>query len=102
MKGTTYKLSNEIFNIVEAIEETLYDEKLEHLDKIKFNDEFFYLKKPAKGMEIKTYREKYQGNQLLSKELLRHDKFKVQNGIKVYGTEFRNSYKETSLLNNVV
>ena len=87
MNNTTYKLSNEIINVVEPNEEILFDENKEHLEKVKFEDEFFYLKNPSKGMEIKTYREKYENNHLISKELLRHDKFKVQNGIKIFGTE---------------
>ena len=40
-------------------------------------------------MEIKSYREKYVNGQLESKQLLRFDKFKVQNAIKIYGTKKR-------------
>ncbi len=80
-----FKLSNEIFNIVEPTEEIYVDEKCEYLDKVKFEDEYFFLKKGSRGLEIKSYREKYINNILISKELLRHDKFKVQNSIKVYG-----------------
>lgn len=83
--GVQYKLTNEILNIVEPTEEVFVDEKQEYLDKVKFEDEYFYLKKATKGMEIKSYREKYVNNLLISKELLRHDKFKVQNAVKVYG-----------------
>jgi len=36
-------------------------------------------------MEIKSYREKYVNNKLEDVQFLRHDKFKVQNTIKVYG-----------------
>lgn len=93
-KQTKYKLSNEIFNIAEPNEEILIDEKKEHIDKVKYEDECFFLKSPQKGMEIKTYREKYVDNILVSKELLRHDKFKVQNAVKVYGTEKRNTQEQ--------
>ena len=89
LNKTKYKLSNEIFNIVEPNEEILIDEKQEHLDKVKYEDEYFYLKTPRKGMEIKTYREKYVDNVLQTKELVRHDKFKVQNSVKVYGSQSR-------------
>lgn len=85
-----YKLSNEVFNIIEPTEEVFVDEKLEHLDKVTYEDEYFYLKKASKGMEIKTYREKYENNTLVAKELIRHDKFKVQNAIKIFGTKKRN------------
>ena len=51
-------------------------------------------------MEIKSYREKYVNNILVSKELLRYDKFKVQNSIKVYGImkkdDFINQEKGTA------
>lgn len=91
-----YKLSNEITNIVEPNEETLIDEKEEYTDKVIYQDQYFFLKKPQRGMEIKTYREKYVNNERVSKELLRHDKFKVQNGIKVYGNKTRESENKKS------
>ncbi len=94
-QNTQFKLTNEIFNIVEPTEEVLFDKKNEHTDKVLYEDEFFYLKKSSKGMEIKSYREKYVNNILISKELLRHDKFKVQNATKVYGTKKRNQEKST-------
>ena len=45
-------------------------------------------------MEIKSYREKYENNILVSRELLRHDKFKVQNAVKIYGNTKRNNIDE--------
>jgi len=89
LKNTSYKLKNEILNTTEPHEEVLTDEKQEHLDKVKFEDEWFYFKKGSRGMEIKTYREKYENNVLVSTELLRHDKFKVQNAVKIFGIEKR-------------
>lgn len=89
LKNKTYKLRNEILSSTEPIEEVFIDEKQEHLNKVKFEDEFFYLKKGSRGMEIKTYRETYVDNQLVSTELLRFDKFKVQNAVKIYGKEKR-------------
>jgi vancomycin resistance protein YoaR len=85
----SYKLTNEVFNICEPKEDVLTDDKQEHLDKVKFDDEYFYLKRGNRGMEIKTYREKYVNNTLVAKELLRHDKFKVQNSVKIYGSQKR-------------
>ena len=89
LKNTTYRLTNEILNTITPIEEVFVDEKNEYLDKVFYDDEFFYLKKGSPGMEIKSYREKYINNILISKELLRHDKFKVQNAIKIYGNTKR-------------
>ena len=89
MNNINYKLTNEIISVTEPIEEIKLDENLEHIDKVQYEDEFFYLKKASKGMEIKSYREKYVNGQLESKQLLRFDKFKVQNAIKIYGTKKR-------------
>ncbi len=87
--NTKYKLSNEIINSIEPKEEILIDEKNEYTDKVTYDDEFFYLKRGNRGMEIKSYREKYVDNVLINKELLRHDKFAVQNSVKVYGNKSR-------------
>ena len=85
MQNVKYKLKNEITNIVEPIEEIVVDKNQEHFEKVKYEDECFILKKGNRGMEVKSYREKYVNNILVSSELLRHDKFKVQNTVKVYG-----------------
>jgi len=87
--NTNYKLTNEIFNIVEPIEQIFVDTSKQYLDKVKYEDEFFYLKTASNGMEIKTYREKYVNNQLVNKQLLRHDKYPVQDAIKIYGSTKR-------------
>lgn len=89
LNNIKYKLTNEVFNIVEPIEEILFDEKQEYLNKVIYEDEFFYLKKGNIGVEIKSYRETYKDNILLNKQILRHDKYKVQNHVKVYGTKKR-------------
>ena len=83
--NTQFKLRNEILSIVQPTEEVLIDENGKYIDKVLYDDEYFYLKKASKGMEIKSYREKYVDNRLVSTELLRHDKFKVQNAVKIYG-----------------
>lgn len=90
LNNTYYKLKNEILNSVEPNEEILIDEHGKYIEKIMYDDEFFYLQKGSRGMEIKTYREKYINNVLVTTELLRHDKFKVKNSIKVYGSIKRN------------
>lgn len=94
MADTKYVLSNEIVKVEEPNEEIKLDEKQEYLDKVRYEDEYFYLKNAIKGMQIKSYREKYVSGKLVDKELLRFDKFKPQNAVKVYGIEKR----ETSIL----
>ena len=81
-----YKLLSEVFNVKDFEEEILIDEKQEYLDKVTFQDESFVLKSGSKGMEIKSYREKYVNDVLIETELIRHDKFKVQNTMKIFGS----------------
>lgn len=91
MGKTKYKLTNEIINVekpTNAIVE--YDEKGEYADKVLYTDEYFYLKTAQDGMEIKSYREKLVDNISVEKMLLRHDKFKVQNALIIYGTKKKN------------
>ena len=89
LKNVKYVLSNEIVSVTEPEEEILYDDKLEYLDKVQYTDESFCLKQASKGMEVKSYREKYVSNTLERKELLRDDKFKAQNSVIIFGTKKR-------------
>lgn len=86
---TKYVLSNEIVKVEEAGEEIIQDTKQEYLDKVRYDDECFYLKPAIKGMQVKSYREKYVAGKLVDKQQLRFDKFKPQNAVKVYGIEKR-------------
>lgn len=86
MQGISYKLSNEIVNVVQPVEEVIVDNNQQYIDKIRYCDEFFYLKNGVMGMEIFSYRKKYNGDILIHIEQLRHDKYKQQNAIKVYGS----------------
>lgn len=92
LKQTTFKLKNEILNVVEPVDEIVFDTNFEHIDKVVYEDEYFYLTKPSKGMTVKSYREEYLNNQLVNTELLRTDKFNVQNAKIVYGTKKREDY----------
>lgn len=98
LNGTEYKLSNEIVNVVEPVEEIIFDYSQEYSDKVQYEDESFCLKKASRGMEIKSYREKYVNGQLNSKTLLRTDKFKVQNAVIVYGTKKREKNEAENLI----
>lgn len=89
LDNVEYKLSNEIVSLTHPSEDIIYDTKQEYLDKIEYEDEYFYLKKATVGMEIKTFRETYINGVLSKKELLRFDKFKAQNAVKIYGTKKR-------------
>lgn len=89
LNNKSIKLTNEISNIIDPQNEIIYDTKQEYLDKVQFDDESFQLKKGNRGMDIKSYRETYVNNELVKKELLRTDKYKVQNSVIVYGTKKR-------------
>lgn len=89
LTGVSYKLTNEILDITEPTEEVIIDTEQKYADKVTFEDEYFYLKTATVGKTIKTYREKYVNGILVNKQLLRTDKYKVQNAIKVYGAKPR-------------
>ena len=89
LADTEYKTENEIISITAPKDEIEYDTQGKYLDKVEYDDEYFYLRQPSRGMEVKSYRLKYQSGKLVARELLRFDKFKVQNGVRVYGTKKR-------------
>lgn len=89
-----YKLKNEIVSTTEPVEEIVVDSEEKYTDKVLYEDESFYLQRAYKGMEIKSYREIYQNNKKIGEEFLRHDKYKVQNAIKVVGAKKREQTNE--------
>ena len=89
LNNVEYKLKNEIIKVEQPLEEVVLDIEGKYQDKVMFEDESFQLKKPSRGMEIKSYREKYVNGLLVYKQLLRYDKFKVQNGVTVFGVKPR-------------
>ena len=99
LNNTKYKLTNEIVSTTEPEEIIEYDTNNQYQDKVVFEDESFYLKKPSRGMEVKSYRETYQNGVLTNKQLLRYDKFKVQNAVKVFGTKKRTENEQSGLFN---
>lgn len=87
LKNIEYRLENEIVSVTEPNEEIKQDKSGEYADKVQFEDESFVLKKGSRGMEVKSYRAKYQNGQLIDKQLLRYDKYKPQNTIIIVGTK---------------
>ena len=85
----SYKLKNDILNVVEPEVEVKVDEDGKYLDKVVYEDESFYLQQAARGMEIKSYRQKLINGKVVSEEFLRHDKFVKQNAIKIVGAKKR-------------
>ena len=84
-----YVLKNKISNIVEPIEEVLVDKEGKYLDKVVYEDEGFCLKSGSVGMTIESFIESYNGDELLSVELLRKDVYRPQNKIIIYGSKKR-------------
>jgi len=90
LKGYSYKLKNEITDIVKAgDEEVQVDLENKYIDKVEFSDEYFYLKYAKDGCTIQSYREVYYCGNLLKIEELRKDKYKAQHAIKVVGAKER-------------
>ena len=90
LNGYNYKLTNEIVDIVKAgPEEVIVDNEKKYIDKVEFNDEFFYLKHARDGCTIKSYREVYFCGNLLRVESLRVDKYKPQQAVKIIGASNR-------------
>lgn len=94
-----FKLASEIISTTLPNEEIIKDNKQEYTDKVLYDDQSFLLKKGSVGMEIKSYRQKYVSGELVSTELIRFDKFKAQNAVRVYGTKKR---AEQGALNDVI
>jgi len=89
LKGTSFKLTNEIVSKTEAKIIETYDHNQEYLDKVTYDDESFILKTPSNGMEVKSYLEIYNHGVLQQIKLLRFDKFNVQDGIRIHGIKKR-------------
>lgn len=87
--NTKYELVSKTIVTSEPKEEVYVDEKLEHTDKVIYNDEYFYLKTASRGLEIQTFRNKLENGVVVSSKKLRTDKYPVQNSIKIYGAKER-------------
>lgn len=94
LNGTEYKLINEVVSITEPQEEIKQDKTGEFANQVQFEDECFVLKKGVKGMEVKSYRQKFENGELVDCQLLRFDKFKPQNTVIVFGTKKRQQQNE--------
>lgn len=89
-KGYSYKLKNEIVSKVSAGEcITIIDNEKKYINKVKYEDESFYLKNAKDGFTVKSYREVYFDGKLVKTELLRTDKYNPQNAVKIVGAEKR-------------
>ena len=99
--NTKYKLTNEVISTTEPQEIVEFDTENKYSDKVLYEDEYFYLKKPSKGMDVKSFREIYKNGELIEKQLLRFDKFKVQDAVKVFGTKKRTETDAQSTVNNI-
>ena len=89
LNNTTYKLTNEITDIIEPGEDIISDNEQKYSNKVIYSDEYFYLKPATTGKTIKTYREKCFNGKCIEKQLLRTDVYKPENAIIVYGSKPR-------------
>lgn len=100
MAGVSYKLVNEIVSVTEPEEQVIVDTAGEYASQVYYTDESFYIKKAIRGMEVKSYRQCFANGKLVETKLLRFDKFKAQNAIKVCGAHLRES-EHTNLIPQV-
>lgn len=92
-----YRIDNISYKLISNIEKTIssdnekieYDKEKKYTDKIIYDDEFFYLKKHIDGYVVNSYRLTIKDGVVINKELLRHDTYKPQTAIKIYGVEKR-------------
>lgn len=98
LNGVEYKLVNEIVSTTPAGEDIKQDTAGEYSNKVQFEDESFVAKKGCPGMEVKSFRQKYENGILVDTELLRFDKFKAQNSVVVFGTKKRPTVFDLNML----
>ena len=92
MQNIKYDRQYEIVNQVSAGEsEIVHDIEGKYLDKVKYKDESFELKKARDGYTIKSYLVKFVDGIEVDKKLLRSDKYLPQHSIVVYGAIERES-----------
>ncbi len=89
LANVKYKLVNEIVSTTEPNLVEKSDTKGEYSDKVVYDDQSFVLKAGSRGMEVKSYRQKYVDNQLEETQLLRFDKFKAQDKVVIFGAKKR-------------
>ena len=90
MQNIKYDRQYEIVNQVSAGDiEIIHDIEGKYLDKVKYKDESFELKKARDGYTIKSYLVKIIDGVEIDKKLLRTDKYLPQNSVIVYGAEER-------------
>ena len=65
----------------------MYDENKEYTDKVLFKGEKYRLTYAREGYEVKCYLERYNNNEKISEELIRHEIYQPQSGIIVEGVE---------------
>ena len=87
-EGITYKRSVEfVRTIPHSGDKIIKDEKGDYSDKVTYVGEYFRLSYPKEGYEAKGFIEKYKNNELISKEMIRHEIYAPKNGVLIEGTK---------------
>lgn len=86
-----YSLVSEVVETYPASEIIKVDTEQKYLDKVVYDDEFFYEKKASQGMKVNSYRLEYVLGKITKKELLRTDIFTPIDAVKIYGSIPRES-----------
>ncbi len=86
----TLKRVTEIEKVIEPpSDEVIIDEKGEYNNLVNYTDEAKYISVPHKGYRVRAILEKYEGDRLVSRTLLRRVSYQATRGVKVVGNKER-------------
>lgn len=99
LQNVRFARESEIVNPVSAGEvNVVHDTQGKYLDRVKYVDECFELKRPRDGYTVKSYLVKLIDGVKVGQTLLRTDIYKPQQQVLVYGTQLRENGNDNALL----
>ncbi len=99
LQNVSFARESEIVNPVSAGEvNVVHDTQGKYLDRVKYVDECFELKRPRDGYTVKSYLVKLIDGVKVDQTLLRTDIYKPQQQVLVYGTQLRENGNDNALL----
>lgn len=80
--------------ITPQADEVIIDKSGEYKDVVQFKDESAYISMPKLGYRVRAILEKYEGEKLVDRRLLRRVSYPAVRGVKVYGSRERQKKEE--------
>lgn len=103
LNGITYEKESEKIRDIEPGEPTIIpDEEGLYKNHITYKGEFYTMRYPKKGYEVKGYLKKYQNGVLIERKLVRHEKYLAQNEIKYEGILERKTLENNSNSDKII